>query len=40
MGLSRDDMFESLKTICRLAYKVRLDVLVARVSQGIKGLIV
>lgn len=33
-------MFESLRTICYLASKIRTDVLVLRVSEGIRGLIV
>jgi hypothetical protein len=33
-------MFESLKTICYLANKIQTDVMVLRVSEGIKGLIV
>jgi GTPase len=38
--LPRADMFESLRTICYLASKIRTDVLVLRVSEGIRGLIV
>eukprot|EP00919_Chromeraceae_sp_WS-2016_P027181 GHVR01064613.1.p1 GENE.GHVR01064613.1~~GHVR01064613.1.p1 ORF type:complete len:100 (+),score=9.94 GHVR01064613.1:670-969(+) len=40
LGLSQDDMFESLKTICYLASKIHTDVIVLRVSEGIKGLII
>lgn len=33
-------MYESLKTICTLANKVRMDVTALRISEGIKGNII
>ena len=40
LGLEKSDMYESLKTICYLASKIHTDVIVLRVSEGLKGLIV
>jgi elongation factor 1-alpha len=39
-GLTKNDMFESLKTICTVAQKIKADVIILKVSQGIKGKIV
>ena len=36
-GLSKEDMFESLKTICKIAHRLKTDVIVLRMTQGIKG---
>jgi elongation factor 1-alpha len=38
-GLDQDEMLESLRTICLLANRVGADVMVLRVSDGFKGLI-
>lgn len=39
-GLNQEDMLESLKTICLLAGRVRADVMVLRVSEGLHGLVI
>jgi GTPase len=36
-GLCKQDMLDSLKTICKVAQKIKADVIILRVSQGIKG---
>lgn len=38
-GLDQEEMLESLRTICLLAGRVGADVMVLRVSDGFKGLI-
>ena len=38
-GLCKQDMLESLNTICKVAQKIKADVIILRVSQGIKGKI-
>lgn len=38
-GLDQEEMLESLRTICLLANRVGADVMVLRVSDGFKGLI-
>ncbi len=40
-GLGKEEMFESLKTICYIAQKIyAYEVMVLKVSQGIRGLII
>ena len=36
-GLSKEDMFESLRTNCKIAQRLKTDVIVLRMTQGIKG---
>lgn len=38
-GLEQEEMLESLRTICLLAGRLRLDVMVFRVTEGLKGLV-
>lgn len=39
-GLAKNDMLESLKTICLVAQRIKADVIILKVSQGIRGKIV
>ena len=38
-GLEQEEMLESLRTICLLAGRLGLDVMVFRVTEGLKGLV-
>ena len=40
IGLNKEEMYESLKTVCTLATKVRMDITAVRIIEGIKGNIV
>jgi elongation factor 1-alpha len=39
-GLDLEEMLESLRTICLLAGRLGFDVMVFRVTEGLKGLVV
>lgn len=39
-GLEQGDMLESLRTICLLAGRLGFDVMVFRVTEGLRGLVV
>lgn len=39
-GLAKEEMMESLKTLCCVAQKIKADVIILKVSQGLKGKVV